>query len=70
LLHRPPFEILASGWGYFPIRAVVALKRRYAWVSKDAMAGPEGQSLLPLTWMLDFYNDFSYSDIAVGIVEV
>ncbi len=70
IMHQPPFELSGSGWGYFPIGVVVSLRRGYAWVAEDAMVGPEGQSLLPLYWMLNFERDLSFTDVDVGVVDI
>ncbi|KAJ6083643.1 serine/threonine protein kinase [Penicillium canescens] len=66
----PPFETSGRGWGFFTIHTIVTLKRGYSWVSPKATVGPEGQSLLPLYWTLNFEQELSYSYIEVGIAEL
>lgn len=63
----PPFEIAGSGWGYFTISIIIALKEGYSWVSSRATVGQGGLSLLPFTWTLNFERQLTYQDFGVDV---
>jgi serine/threonine protein kinase len=58
ILHNPPYVCRAKGWGYFTINVLVALKTHYSWVD-DTASSQDDQSLLPLSWELNFDSPLS-----------
>ncbi|KAN0110024.1 kinase-like protein [Hyaloscypha variabilis] len=63
----PPFEWAGSGWGFFTISIIIALKPGYSWISPLATVGPCGHSLLPLTWTLNFEQELTYQEFEVDL---
>jgi hypothetical protein len=63
----PPFEWAGSGWGFFTISIIIALKPGYSWVSPGATVGLNGHSLLPLIWTLNFEQELTYHESEVGL---
>ena len=67
VLGSPPFEFNGAGWGYFELSVLIALKPGSFWVHPNATWTSAGQSLLPLSWMLNFDEPVSQREVQVEL---
>jgi hypothetical protein len=67
IITKPPYESNGEGWGFFTISVLVALKAGYYWVHPHATSIPDGQSLLPLHWTLNFEGSLKQMEFKVEV---